>query len=146
MASGKSQYLENGFLKLALENTAFTPGVTTLYAALTTATPTATETAATIVEPTDANYVRVPITSASGWSPTPPTAGTVSNAGLLSGFFGAGAATGATVTSIAIVDSGPARGAAGNLLYFGDLTGGSKIVNAGDTASVAIGALTITEA
>jgi hypothetical protein len=143
MASGKSQYLSNGYLKASLENTAFTPGVTTLYAALTTATPTASQTAGTIVEVVDTNYTRQPITSASGWTPNPPTTGTVANTALLS-FFGAGAATGPhSITSIAIVDS---ASGAGNLLYFGDVSGGPKTINGGDTASVAIGALTITEA
>lgn len=141
MANGKSQYLQNGFLKAALENTAFTPGVTTVYAALTTATVVSSQTGSTITEVTgDANYARQPITSASGWTPNPPTLGTVANTGSLA-FFGAGALAAHTLTSIAICDALTG----GNLLYFGDIAGGSKVINPGDTASVAIGAITITE-
>jgi hypothetical protein len=141
MASGKSTYLENALLNAALQNAAFSVGKTTLYVALTTASPTAASTGSSIVEPTDSTYARQAVTSASGWSPTPATAGTVSNAGTLS-YFGSGiATTAATITSIAICDAATL----GNMLYFADLTGGPKTVAVGDTASIAAGALTITE-
>ncbi len=138
MASGKSHYLENAVLNAALINTALNTG-TTLYVALTTASPTAASTGVTIAEPSDANYVRVSVGNA--WAA--PVNGATSNTGSLTGFFGAGAATGASITSIAIVDN--ATKSLGNLLYWGDITGGPKTINAGDTASIAASAISITE-
>jgi hypothetical protein len=141
MASGKSTYLENAVLAAALTNVSFSAPAT-LYVALTTSTPTVGQTGATITEPVDANYTRVAITSAQ-WAAI--ASGSTHNTPALTTFFGAGAATGGfTITSIAIVDAGPAYHAAGNLLYFGDLSL-SKLINAGDTASIAGSALTITE-
>jgi hypothetical protein len=137
--AAKSQTLDNAVLAAVLQNAGYTGGKATLYVALktTVSTPMVPGT-----ETTDANYARLPITSATGWNPTPPTAGTVSNVASIGPFFnvgGVGAATGATIVEIAVYD----QLSGGNELYFGSC--GSKVVGVGDTASIAASALNITE-
>jgi hypothetical protein len=137
--AAKSTYANNKVLAGLLENTAL-PSNATLYVGLWTATLTAASTGSTAGEVSDVNYARQPVTSASGWNPTPPTASSVSNVGTLA-FFGAGAAAGPyTVTYVAICDALTA----GNILYWGPLAV-AKTVNVGDTLSFAASALSVSE-
>jgi hypothetical protein len=135
--AAKSQTLNNNILAAVLQNAGYT-GTATLYVALNTSTSTPTAPGTEVTG--DSNYARQPITSASGWSPTPPTASTCANAALLS-FFGAGAVASHSLVEIAIYSA--ATG--GTELYYGGISGAPKTINIGDTASIAIGALTVTE-
>jgi hypothetical protein len=138
--SAKGNYLSTRVLQGALGGTGLT--IAGHYVALTTSTPGATDTGSTIAEPTDANYTRV---SASGiWTFGTPPNGATNSLGALSGFFVAGAAQdGNSISSIAIVDTSTKH--TGNLLYFGDITGGPVPVNANDTVSIPASSIVITE-
>lgn len=129
MASGKTDYLENELLDHALRNATWTPPATVYLALYTTAPGEAT--AGT--EVSGGSYARQAVTcgAASG--------GQVQNSGLIT--FPTASAGWGTITGAALVDT---SSGACNILYY--LDGLSQVVNTNDIVSVAIAALTVTEA
>lgn len=134
MASGKSTFSANTWLDEVLGGSDYTPA-STVYVALYTVTPGANGGG---TEVSGGSYARVAVTNNStNW---PAASGGVKANGAAITFPTASASWG-TVTGFALMDAA----SGGNELYFGDLTL-SKVVSSGDTASFAIGALSITEA
>lgn len=137
MAGSKSDYLENAMLDGVLGGPAFTLP-TTVYVALSTAAYSDAATGAAMTEVAGNGYARVAVTNnATNW----PGASSGSKSNGVSFTFPA--ATGAgwgTVTAFYICDAL----SGGNVLYGGDLTI-ARSVSGGDTASFAVGAITITE-
>src|SRR5882724_11129261 len=127
-----STYLANHLLDHSLGKTSFTKPAT-VAACLTTTTPTAASTGATIVEATYTGYTRATMTAASigsinsgsAWSGVFPDI--VSMGGAHRTQWGACTAGTSTVQSWAICDSSTT--AAGNMLFFGTTT--SQVVAAG---------------
>jgi hypothetical protein len=126
-------YLANKLLEHQTGKTAFT--MPTVYVGLSTTTPTVGGT--NITEPVGGAYARV-TTSAATWAAA--ASGSIANAAAIT-FPAASAdwAAGANLTYGLLYDAPTA----GNLLGFGALTTAKNVLN-GDTASIAIGALTIT--
>ena len=136
-----------GLLNLTFLNTAFTglgdaggllPSATagSIYISLHTADPTAAGNQ-TSSEATFTNYARVAVArSGSGWSLSSTT---MSNVAAIT--FPTCGVTSNTVTYFGI---GTASAGAGKLMYSGQLTTAKTIAN-GDTASFAIGALTVAQ-
>lgn len=136
MAGSKSNYLENKVLDGVLGGPAFTLP-TTVHVALSSAAYSETATGAAMNELTGTGYARVALTNnATNW----PAAvnGSKSNGTSIT-FPTAGSAWGTAVTFY-IVDASTG----GNVLYGGDMATG-RTISSGDTASFAVGALTITE-
>lgn len=139
MPGSKSDYLEKQILDLVLGDGAFTkPG--TVYLALSTAAFSEAATGSAMTEVAGGAYTRVAVTNnlanfpdATGTGPASKTTGTVIT-------FPTASASWGSVTAFYILDAA----AAGNVLYGGDLAT-PKTVAAGDTASFAAGAITITE-
>lgn len=132
--SAKSDYLENNILDHIFGGGDYARPAT-LYIALYTSAPTDADTG---TEVAGGSYARVAVTNnatnfpaASGGSKANGTAITFVQATALWG----------TVTHVGIRDAA----SGGNLLYHGALTA-SRTINNGDTFSIAIGQLTITEA
>jgi len=141
MATGTSisSYFEAQILNW-LKGTSIAASPATLYAALYTANPTDANASGT--EVSGNAYARIGITSATGWSAiTDNGAGNgsvISNSGIIT-FPTPTPAGWGTVTGFALYDALTV----GNELFWAALTA-SKVINAGDTVSFAIGALTIT--
>ncbi len=128
--AAKSNYLNASLLNAVLRNVAYL-SPTTVYVALNTTASTATTPG---TEDSDTNYARQAVTFGA------PSTNSVANSGALA-FYGAGRVAGsATIVEAAIYDAF----ALGNELYWGALSV-NKTVGTGDTASIGIGALTVTE-
>lgn len=136
MASGKSAYLSNAMLNGVLGGSAFSlPG--TVYIALSTAAFTASATGSAMTEVSGSGYTRVAVTNNSANWPA-ASGGSKSNGAVFT--FPAASGAWGTVTSMYIVDAV----SGGNALYGADLTA-SRVVNSGDTASFASGAVVVQE-
>jgi hypothetical protein len=132
-----SDYCELKILEHIVGKTSFT--MPTIWIALVTTLPTDASTGATLVEPTTAGgtlYARKS-TAGSDWGTA--AAGAIANSAIIT-FATAAAAGWGTIVGFALVDS--ATAGAGNVIAWGSLT--SKTILAGDTASFAIGDLSIT--
>jgi len=128
-----STYLANKLLEHQVGKTAFT--MPTVYVGLSSTTPTLA--GANITEPSTGGYARV-TTSGASWGSA--AAGSITNAAVLT--FPAATAdylAGANLTYGIVYDAVTA----GNVLGYGVLTVPKNVLN-GDTASIAIGQLTIT--
>jgi len=128
-----SVYLADKLLDHQNGKTAYT--MPTAYIALSSTTPATDGTSVT--EPTGGSYARV-ATSSATWNAA--AAGSVTNAAAIT--FPAATAdwsAGANMTYGVIYDAATA----GNMLSFGVLTVAKNVLN-GDTASIAIGGITIT--
>lgn len=123
----KSTYLINSLLNVALRATAYT-APTTVYVALYTTNPTIADSG---TEVTGGSYARQTITFAA------PSGGSVANSNAIT-FTNMPAAT---ITHIAIRDALTV----GNLLHFAPATA-SKTTNAGDSVTIAVSAISISEA
>jgi hypothetical protein len=141
MAGNKSAYFERAMLDLALSAITFTPPAT-LYLALSTSSFSTSATGSVMneVSVTGTAYARVAITAnltnfpaASGSNPATKSNGTVFT-------FPTATAAWGTILSAYLVDASTG----GSILYGADLTA-SKVIQTGDTATYAVGALTITE-
>jgi hypothetical protein len=135
MAGSKSNYLENALLDHALGGGDYTRPAT-VYVALYTAAPTDSG-GGTEVSTSGTAYARVSTTNnATNWPAA--SSGSKSNGTVIT--FPTATASWGTVVAFGIFDASTS----GNLMYWGDLTV-SKSVASGDTASFAVGTLTITE-
>lgn len=141
MAGNKSAYYERAILDMGLSAIAFTPPAT-LYLALSTSSFSTSATGSAMNEVSSAatGYARVAITAnltnfpaATGSNPATKSNGTVFT-------FPTATASWGTILSAYLCDA--ATG--GSILYGADLTA-SKTIQTGDTATYAVGALTITE-
>lgn len=141
MAGNKSAYLERTVLDFLLSGVAYTPPGT-LYLALSTSSFSTSATGSTMNEVSFSGtaYARVAITAnltnfpaASGSNPATKSNGTVFT-------FPTATASWGTILSAYLADASTG----GSLLYGADLTA-SKVIQTGDTATYAVGALTITE-
>jgi hypothetical protein len=149
MASGKGNNTSIGLLEMiyqAVQSADFvgimrndTSPLTNLYVSLHTANPGAAG-SQTTSEAAYNNYARIAVARTSGgWTITGES---ITNAAAIT--FGLANATGTPETE-AYVGVGTALSGAGILLWFGQLTA-PLIVNPGITPSIAVGALSITEA
>ena len=128
--AAKSIYLDNAVLNLVLRAVAYAPTTGTVYVGLFTSAPTPSTSG---TECSGTGYARAAVTFGAA------ALGVSLNSGLVT-FPTAGAGGWGLVVAAGIFDDA----AAGNLLYFGNL-GASKTIDAGDTASFAISALSVTE-
>jgi hypothetical protein len=142
MAGSKSDYLEAIILNLVLGATAYT-AATNICVALSTAAYSDGATGASMTEVTNANsYARISQTNnATNWPAASGTAPTTKANGTAVTFVAATGSWG-TILSAYMVDV--VTYGSGNVLYGADLTV-TKTVSSGDTASFAIGAITVTE-
>jgi hypothetical protein len=142
MAGSKSDAYEVIALKLATGQVHGLAGLTgTLagpYLALYTVAPSDSA-AGTEVSTSSTAYARANTNGLWG-APTGTSPATVSNNAVITFATAAGTNWG-TLVAFALFDAVTA----GNRLYWGDLTDATKAINIGDTASFAIGAITITE-
>lgn len=136
MAGSKSDFLENKILDHVLGGPAYVKP-TTIYIALSTAAYNDAATGTAMNEVSGGGYSRVAVTNDTTAWPN-ASGGSKSNGTVFT--FPAATATWGTVQSFYIVDT--ATG--GNLLYGADLTV-ARTIASGDTASFAVGAITITE-
>lgn len=139
MAGSKSDFLEKAILNYLMGGTAITLG-SAVYFGLSTALYSDAATGAAMSEVTGGAYARVAVTrnttnfpAATGASPATMLNGTAIT-------FPTATAVWGTVQSFYILDAATT----GNILYGGDLVTAKSII-VGDTASFAIGALTLTE-
>ena len=133
MAGSKSNYLEDKLNDHVLGNTSYSAPATT-YIALYTAAPSDTGGG---TEVTGGSYARASVTNnTTNW---PNSSGGSKSNGTAINFTTASANWG-TVVAFGIFDASTS----GNLLYWADLTT-SKAINTGDTATFAIGQITVTE-
>lgn len=143
MAGSKSDYMEKVILDLVFGATAFT-SPSTLYLALSTAAYSDAATGTSMTEVgAGVGYTRLAVTNnttnwpnATGTSPATKANGTAMTFATATGAW----AGGSPILSFYVVDAA----SAGNILYGGDLTV-SKTIASGDTATFAIGAITVTE-
>lgn len=136
MAGSKSDYLENALLNGVLGGPQFTLPAT-VYIALSTAVYSDAATGSAMTEVTGGAYARVAVTNnATNWPGA--ASGAKSNGTVFT--FPTATADWGTVQSFYLVDAA----SGGNILYGADLTTPRAIAN-GDTASFAVGSITITE-
>jgi len=130
-----SYYLSNALLGHQLGKTAYT--MPTVYVGLSSTTPAQGAPVTNVTEPSGGAYARV-ATSGATWAT--PAAGAVSNAAAIT-FPTATAdwASAANLTYGVLYDAITG----GNILGYGVLTVAKNVLN-GDTASIAIGGLTVT--
>lgn len=127
--AAKSQFLNQSVLNAVLRNVSYSNASVFVALNTTASTPTVPGT-----EDVDTNYARIAVTFGA------PVGSTTSNTGTLA-FYGAGRAAGsATIVEAAVYDALTV----GHELYYGALSV-NKTVGTGDTASFAIGALSVTE-
>lgn len=138
MAGSKCAYYRNKTLDNALGSpgTAYTPPGT-VYLALSTAAFTAAATGSAMNEVTGSGYTRLGITNNSANWPN-ASSGVKANGAVFT--FPTATASWGTVASFYIVDAS----SGGNCLYGADL-GTARSLNSGDTASFAIGAISLSE-
>lgn len=133
--AGKSTYLSDKMLNW-LKGTAFATAPTTVYVALFTTAPADDGTGGT--EVSGGSYARASITTSTGWSAISGTSPRqISNGGTIT--FATPTANWGTIVAIGIYDASTA----GNLLYWNTIT--SQVINSGVVASLAAGALVITD-
>lgn len=141
MAGSMTDYFEKKILDYLFRDVALGLHATNMYVGLfPTATPPSDSSAGTEVSGNAyarQAVVRSPAGSA-GWVAAAGTLATTSNSGVIT--FPTASGSWGTITHFGIWDALTT----GNLLYWGDL-GASKVVGAGDSASFAIGTLTITQ-
>lgn len=136
-ASGKSNYLISKLLNQFWNAAAYSfPG--TLYAALWTATLSASSTGATAGEASYSGYARVAVTANTTNFPTSSSGASIQNATAIT--FASNGGSLQTMTFFAILDAATT----GNLLYWGSIT--STAINPGDTPQVNVNGLTASEA
>lgn len=153
MAGSKSNYLSKKLLDAVLGQSSAIPGfasaISTVYVGLwvNAGTLTDTSTGATLGEPGStgslpgASYSRVAVTNNNTqWPAATGTTVAAKTNGAPITFASAGVGGWGTVNQFAIVDNS----SSGNILYWSDLTTPKAIAH-NDTASFAIGALSITE-
>ena len=147
--AGKTIAQSDAVLNLIATNTAPTAPGATLYVALLHTNPTSDDMTGA-VETTYTNYARQSIASSSvGWN-APATLSAsireITNKLLLT-FPTAGATgdTGVNGFAICKTNGTSAVTVAGEVLYWGALTGAPKVINAGDPVSMAAGAVVLTE-
>ena len=137
--SAASNYLEEALLNHLFREVPYTaPSV--LAIALCTATPSESDTGATISEVTNGNgYARQTLNPGAGnWSdPAIGTPGETDNSSAIT--FGPASASWGTITSVAILDS--ATYGAGNFLIGGDID--SQVIGSGDSLTFNIGELNL---
>lgn len=136
MAGSKAQYLQNAALNTVLGGPQYTT-TTQVYIALSTAAFTATATGAAMTEVNAGGYQRVQVANTTANWPNATNGSKANNAVFT---FASATANWGTVLSFYIVDAGTS----GNVLYGADLTT-SRTINSGDTASFAVGSITLTE-
>lgn len=138
MAGSKCAYLQNAALNGVLGGPQFTlPGSGFVYIALSTAAFTSAATGASLTEVNAGGYSRVQVAqNTSNW----PNAVNASKANNAVFTFPSATANWGTVLSFYIIDAS----SSGNALYGADLTT-SRTINSGDTASFAVGSITLTE-
>lgn len=136
MAGSKSDYLESALLNGVLGGPQFTLPVT-VYIALSTAAYSDAASGASMSEVSGGSYARVAVTNNSTNWPA-ASAGSKSNATVFT--FPTASQNWGTVLSFYIVDAS----SGGNVLYGADLVT-SRAIDTGDTASFAVGAITVTE-
>ena len=145
MAGSKSNYLSKRLLDAVLGQNSQIPGfgsaMTTVYVGLWTTSGSLTDATTQTNEVSGTSYARVSKTNNStNWpAATGSTVATKTNGTAIT-FATAGAGGWGTVNQFAILDASTA----GNILYWSDLTT-PKTIAEGDTASFAVGALSITE-
>jgi hypothetical protein len=130
-----SYYLMNKLIDHQLGKTSFT--MPTVYVGMSSTTPAQGSPVTNITEPSTGSYARV-ATSGATW--TAAASGTTSNAAVIT--FPTATAdwvAAASLTYGILYDAS----SAGNILGYGVLTVAKNVLN-GDTASIAIGALTVT--
>ena len=147
MAGSKSNYLSKKLLDAVLGQSSAIPGfaaaMPTVYVGLWTTAGSLndTSTGATTNEVTGGSYSRSTVTNDStNWpASSGTTVATKSNGAAIN--FATATASWGTVNQFAILDG---TTTSANILYWSDLTTPKSIAN-GDTASFAVGALSITE-
>ena len=138
MAGNKSQYLSDQVLNW-LKGTTFVATPADTYVALFTTMPVYAGTGG--VEVSGGSYARVAI-AAAGWSAIATGGGNgdqIDNTAAVN--FPTPTAGWGTVVGFGLYDASTG----GNLLYFDTLTGGSQVVNSGNTVSFAAAALVVAE-
>lgn len=138
MAGSKSAYYQNKALDnvLGSSGTAYTPPGT-VYIALSNASFASTATGTALNEVSGTGYSRVAVlNNTTNW---PNASGGIKSNGTVFTFAAASASWG-TVLSFYIVDAP----SGGNIVYGADLAT-SRTINSGDTASFAVGSITLTE-
>lgn len=138
MAGSFSDFLELELLDHVFGNAAYTAPATLSFG-LWTATLTDASTGATAGEPAGSGYDRVDVTNNATNFPA-AAAGAKSNGTAISGWAASGGNWG-TITHMASLDGGTPG--AGNITGWADLAV-SKVINDGDTASIAIGDFDVT--
>lgn len=136
--AGKSAYLEDKMLNW-LKGTAFGTAPTTVYVALLTTVPTADD-GTGAVEVSGNAYARQAITTSSGWSSISGSGTSphqISNGAIIT--FPTPTGNWGAVIGLALYDASTA----GNLLYWSSIT--SQAINTGVVASLAIGALVVSD-
>lgn len=136
MAGSKSDFWENAVLNGSLGGPALTLAGT-VYIALSTGVYSDAATGSSMTEVSAGGYARVAVTNNNTNWPS-ASAGQKSNGTVFT--FAAATANWGTVQSFYIVDAL----SAGNILYGADLTT-ARTIATGDTASFAVGSITITE-
>jgi hypothetical protein len=140
MSSGKSDFYSQTLLNKLFNGAAWTVP-TVLYLAAFTVTPTH-NTAGT--EASGGAYARVSITSNSTNWPVISSGQVITNGAAFTWAQAtADWSSGVNITGLALLDS-LTSGGSNNLYYFGDVTVPKNVKN-GDTASVALGAMTVQE-
>jgi hypothetical protein len=130
MAGSKSDYLETKVIQHLFESDFAAPA--NMYCALYTVAPTD---AGGGTEVSGGAYTRQAIARGTGWT---SSGNATENAADIT--FAEATASWGTVVAFALLDAS----AAGNFLYWGDLTA-SKVIDNGDTAKIPAGDLDITE-
>lgn len=136
MAGSKSDYLENKVLDGVLGGPQYTLP-TTVYICLSTAAYADSATGSAMTEVSAGGYARVAVTNNNTNWPN-SSGGTKSNGAVFT--FPAATAAWGTVQSFYIADAS----SGGNCLYGADLTT-TRTIATGDTASFAVGSITVTE-
>jgi len=136
MAGSKTDYLESAILNGVLGGPAFSLP-TTVYIALSTAVYSDAATGTSMSEVTGGSYARVAVTNnTTNWPSA--SGGSKSNATVFT--FPTASAAWGTVQSFYIIDAA----STGNTLYGADLVT-ARAIDTGDTASFAIGSITVSE-
>lgn len=137
MASGKSNVQISLILNAVLNATSYT-SPTTVYAALWTATLSASSTGSTAGEASYTGYARVAITANTTNFPSSSSGSSIQNGTAIT--FAANAGSLQTMTYFALCTAATT----GNIIYWGSIT--STAINPGDTPQVNVNGLTVTEA
>ena len=136
-----SNYFQNKLIDFLFRSGAYTVP-TTLYIALCTTTPTASDTGSTIAEVSGGNYSRQAVSAGvSNWystqgDTTSTSSGTSGQTGNVNAITWSSVTWSATVAGIAICDAATA----GNILWYSVLAS-SKTVASGDNASFPVNTL-----